>query len=60
LRASLVHRVERALLKIAARAPDCYVIVAIHAADDVLYNAGVFFCGNWSMNTIKVRTITEF
>jgi NAD+ synthase (glutamine-hydrolysing) len=47
LRASLAHRVERALLKIAARAPDCYVIVGYpRAADDVLYNAaGVFFGG---------------
>jgi NAD+ synthase (glutamine-hydrolysing) len=47
LRASLAHRVERALLKIAARAPDCYVIVGYpRASDDVLYNAaGVFFGG---------------
>jgi NAD+ synthase (glutamine-hydrolysing) len=47
LRASLAHRVERALLKIAARAPGCYVIVGYpRAADDVLYNAaGVFFGG---------------
>jgi NAD+ synthase (glutamine-hydrolysing) len=47
LRASLAHRVERALLKIAARAPDCYVIVGYpRAADNVLYNAaGVFFGG---------------
>ena len=47
LRASLAHRVERALQRIATHAPKCYVIVGYpRAIDGDLFNAaGVFFGG---------------
>ncbi|MDF1691187.1 MAG: NAD+ synthase [Zhongshania sp.] len=47
LRDSLVHRIERALQKIASQAPKCYVVVGYpRSLDGNLYNAaGVFFGG---------------
>ena len=47
LRDSLVHRIERALQKIASQAPQCYVVLGYpRSIDGKLYNAaGVFFGG---------------